>query len=288
MGRIETFKDLSLYKSLTSIVTSEDIPDGYSQNVYLIKKDTLKLVKKYLAGDDYYSLKNLLDLEERNKIVFGKKESNRVSKIDNSIHINYTKTLKDSFSIIDVLYKYGLNIINESDIERLFEDTMAFVEQLRFYKYLKGTNLKGYAEGQLKDIIYTNKLVGENAKKELELYNHIKDNEGIVFSDLSSELHEYYYNYKFCMPNISIDDYGEYLLSRIIAIYINNKLDNKDVSIDTYKNLKQIINRLSIKDISQILDLDIYYNKKDGLFISNHSINKLSKVYKLEVKKLNE
>ena len=105
----------------------------------------------------------------------------------------------------------------------------------------------------------------------------------IDFTKISSDLYDYYFKQRLFYNKVSIDLFGVYIFGILLAAYINQGLKNGEISELDYEYCKYEFSNLSLKDICNVLNLDLSFN--DGFEISDSSIKKLEKNYKLEVGK---
>ena len=278
------FKNKDLYITLANIILDNKVNDPKEPNNIILKSESLGIVRSFMRKEfsqDYCLAGNFCNLE---KVKLSSGKRTKYDPKRKRVCIHYTKSLEDAFSLVYMFY-YAKNFCENKDLKQeLFKKVFPSVEELRLCDYLKGTKLEQEATIQILNNLKHNVLIANNAKTYLDLYNHIKKHGTLDFETLDPKLYNYYKDYG---DIYNRDDYGRNMFGSIVALYIYNKLDSKELSINEYIKLRDYLKKLSIDDITKNLDLNIHIDN-EGLHISDDSISKLERVYKLEVDKFNE
>lgn len=289
MKEPEIFKNLEIYDNLCKIILENPTVNSNKLPYYVTKKQNLELVKNYLREEDISSEFLFEKLLKENKIKFDKRVNTYFNRKNNKIYINHTRTIDDSLSLVHEFTHFLINKENREKIYNLFSEVFPYTEESKFYDYItNGSDSKAISAINIQ-MINNSKLniaLANDAKCELNLYKNYKENNGLNFDNLNLKTYNYLYGLRNKYSNPHIDEYGRYMFGVIIGIYLNNKLRNKDISKGEYKELKNFINTMSIEGIGELLELNMSLD--DGLYISDDSIEKINKVYKLEVKSYNE
>lgn len=274
------FKNLKIYESLVKIILENQIKMDYSFPEYITKKQTFNLVSNYYEKDrDYYNI-ILKKLDKEKRIKFKKRKNNNYNEESGIITLDYTKTINDVYSLVNLFERYIGEGNYNSDILNLFKEVMPIYEEFRVYDYLKELDIAKDAKRQMNNNLTKNSFIATNALKESEIYKIYKEENALNSENLNFDLYEYFIQDR-KYYNASIDIYGTYFFGYIMAIYIKYCLDNKDIS----RALKSI-QKMTIEDISDILNLNLSLDD-NGLYIPDEDINKLNKIYKLEMSKYN-
>ena len=289
MNEPKIFKNLETYDNLCKIILDNPTVNDRKLPYYITKNQNLELVKEYLGEEDI-STKFLFEkLLKEKKIRIDKRINTQFNRKNNKIYVNHTRTIDDSFSLVHEFTHFLLNKENREKIYHLFSEVFPYTEESKFYDYItknSDSKIKSAANIQMINNSKLNMALANDAKCELNLYENYKRNNGLDFDNLNLKTYNYLYGSRHKYSKPYIDEYGRYMFGIIMGIYLNNKIRNKEISRGDYKVLKNFINTISIKGINELLDLDMSLD--DGLYISDDSIEKINKVYKLEVKNYNE
>ena len=277
------FKNLNVYEKLSSIILDNKISFNSGSNLVLLKGDSYHYAKDFLNSESViYGV--IFSKLYRNKLI--KFNRNYISCFNikkQRLEIKYTKTLDDLFSLIHEFFHYVYYNEKDSDVSKLFKEVFSIFNELRLGEYLKKNCNENEVEKQIWNIYYENYKMCINSKLELEFYKEVIQKNIIDFTKISSDLYDYYFKQRLFYNKVSIDLFGVYIFGILLAAYINQGLKNGEISELDYEYCKYEFSNLSLKDICNVLNLDLSFN--DGFEISDSSIKKLEKNYKLEVGK---
>lgn len=278
------FNNLKVYNRMINIIIN-NTPHKPIRDLGIInKKNTIKLAHIYFKEEDPEYNIMLKKLLEKNKIKFCKGDSNYNYKTG-KIEIYYSKTLDDLFALIHEFCHFIISSDNNTNITYLFKEVFPNSEEYRLYEYLKKTNLSFESRLVIDNFLSDKYSLAKVARFELKLYKIIKQYGDINCNDISGELRDYFLQKRYSIDNINLEVLGKYLLACILATYINWYLNNNKISLDDYKYLRNNINLLNLDEINDLLNTRI--ELEDGsLVITDHELNRLEKIYKMEMKYL--
>lgn len=280
------FKNLRVYESLVGIILQNKFKKNQSTPVFILKRDTIDMALNYLEGQNNSQGQLLLKLKKEKKIDFDRTFINRFNRKKDIIEIKYTKTIDDFLSLIYLFNRFLNYNLCYDDLKNLLSKTICSTEELRANEFLNNLGFIKDSKRQMNNNAYDNYLMAKDAKLELELYKIYKKFGKVEEKNLNAKLYKYYIEDRMLYKDINIDRYGKYLFECVVSVYINQKLKNKEIHLNDYNILKNNIDKISMDDISSILNLDISYD--DGLFIPESDIKKLEKTYKIELSGYNE
>jgi len=277
------FKNLNVYEKLSSIILDNKISFSSGSNLVFLKGDSYHYAKDFLHSESVIYDVIFSKLYKNRLIKFNRNYTSCFNIKKQRLEIKYTKTLDDLFSLIHEFFHYVYYNEKDSDISMLFKEVFSIFNELRLGEYLNKNCNQNEVGKQIWNIYYENYKMCINSKLELKFYNEIKQERIIDFNKISNELYDYYFKHRIFYDKVSIDRFGTYIFGILLATYINQGLKSGEISELDYEYCKYEFSNLSLKDICSVLNLDLSF--KDGLDISDSSIKKLEKSYKLEAGK---
>lgn len=281
MKKIEqpkVFKNFEVYERLSKIILEKDVEKYNGKLAKVTKKETISLAKDYFAEQSHMNYILFNKLLEEGRVKFNKKNELGVYNPDKEyLTVSYRKTLEDLFNLISGLSKYvQQDKMNDIDVVP-FRKVFPIAEQLRLYDNLEIENFMQTIH-VTKNLLNKNIELAKFANRELELYCYLSSNRK---KNVSPEVARYIFADR--LYNHNIDYYGIQMVGFLLGTYINEMLNDKELSFDDYAYLK---NNAGKESLQEKLGLNCFI-AEDGFVIGDKDLDEIEKVYKKAIKRIN-
>jgi len=270
--------------------------DFYPFKDYIIKSDTLNYVHDFLASID---IKYALEFDyalNSNKIIFEKAKKKKKGTYQYEVIASYT--LKDSFDLIHVFFKYWMNkngvLKKENDY---FINTFILLTEFLFQDYLESLKYKNkepYYQ-KMNRFIYIN-VFTVHMIMELKLIELYQKKHSLSLETFISELKVHNISNEEMLPKncqIMIDDilsigslslpfHKKYLYSVLLASYMHGQILKEPKLIHSFCYLIDHPENIKIEDFLKTIGISVRI-KEEKIILSKVGYQKLKKNFLAEL-----